>query len=625
MKKRWGCLCLTAGLLLTGGITAWAEEPDWITESALSVRAEESQPLADDETMQSGEAESLADMQSELDGNSPVKLTDSEKQTGLVVENGIPYVYREDGKLIRNETPLINGKKYYVNGDGIAQSGWLRLGDWQMYFDPETYEAAIGITKLDGKAYLFDKKGVEILRSRNEVIDGKKYWFQPDGSLMSGWCRLGDWEMYYSPETYEGAVGVVSIEGTSYVFDPNGVLIKDATPLIDGKKYYVNSKGAAQSGWLRLADWQMYFDPETYQAATGITTVDGKAYLFDDNGVEILKSRTEVINGKKYWFQPDGSLMSGWCRLGNWVMYFDPETYECRTGVIQIGASRFLFDENGILQSYYYYSEHLETWKPIKDIITVGSSGAEYETITDAVAAAERRFPQIGYSAGNDPFVVILIWPGTYEEGLSLGERSGICFIGGGEAEISSDEPYPTGAVSGYGCNVWENLTFTATGKNAYAYHYEAGAVTFPEAWNKTVFRNCVFQAEKNAGCGVGTGRNYSRVEFYNCQFISQSNKGLYIHNSTLDGSKNAQIILNGCTASGFWLEDAAHIGTERSSTFVLKVQNCQMEKFTFFGGDRGNLALKQLDHIPEESENIRLDPGSLGNTPEGLNHKKES
>ena len=27
---------------------------------------------------------------------------------------------------------------------------------------------------------------------------------------------------------------------------------------------------------------------------------------------------------------------------------------------------------------------------------------------------------------------------------------------------------------------LWDNLTFTATGKNAYAYHYEAGAVTFP-------------------------------------------------------------------------------------------------------------------------------------------------
>ena len=59
-----------------------------------------------------------------------------------------------------------------------------------MYFDPVTYEAKIGIAEIEGKAYLFDENGVEILRSRTEVIGGKKYWFQPDGSLMSGWCRL---------------------------------------------------------------------------------------------------------------------------------------------------------------------------------------------------------------------------------------------------------------------------------------------------------------------------------------------------------------------------------------------------------------------------------------------------
>ncbi len=268
---------------------------------------------------------------------------------GLAFVKGIPYVYDESGDLIHGATPVINGKKYYVNEDGIAQSGWLRLADWQMYFDPETYEAAIGITHVDGKAYLFDNNGVEILRSRTEVIDGKKYWFQPDGSLMSGWCKLGDWTMYYDPETYVGATGLTMIDGKPYVFDENGVLIKNNTPVINGKKYYVNDEGVAQSGWLRLANWQMYFDPETYEAATGITHVDGKAYLFDENGVEILRSRTEVINGKKYWFQPDGSLMSGWCKLGDWTMYYDPETYVAVTGTVTIDGVQYTFDANGVL------------------------------------------------------------------------------------------------------------------------------------------------------------------------------------------------------------------------------------------------------------------------------------
>ena len=278
-----------------------------------------------------------------------------ERKTGLVMEDGVPHVYDENGTLIRNATPVIDGKKYYVDGDGVAQTGWLRLADWQMYFDPETYTAATGITHIDEKAYLFDENGVEILRSRTEVINGRKYWFQPDGSLMSGWCRLGNWTMYFDPVTYAGARGICEIEGIRYVFDENGVLIKGGTPVIDGKKYYADANGVARCGWLRLADWQMYFDPNTYTAATGITHIDGKAYLFDENGVEILKSRTEVINGKKYWFQPDGSLMSGWCVLGDWRMYFDPDTYEAAIGVRYINGTRYEFDENGVLIEYSSY------------------------------------------------------------------------------------------------------------------------------------------------------------------------------------------------------------------------------------------------------------------------------
>ena len=603
------CLCL----LGAGNLKAYAE-----TVPEISFR---------EKTAQETEEEEKQENEKVIVQEAMLSAQQEETCHGIVITGDVWYVYGEDGELIRNATPVIDGKKYYVNGEGIAQSGWLRLAGWQMYFDPETYEASVGITEINGKTYLFDENGVEILKSRTEVINGKKYWFQPDGSLLSGWCRLGDWQMYFDPETYEGACGIVSIEGNRYAFDENGVLLKNATPLINGKKYYVNQEGRLRSGWLRLAEWQMYFDPETYEASVGITAINGKAYLFDENGVEILKSRTEVINGKKYWFQPDGSLMSGWCRLGDWVMYYDPETYEAASGLVKFGESRFLFDENGVLRLYYYYSEKDGSWEQISDIITVGKRGAEYQTISDAVGEVEKRHPQIISSPENDLCSVILIWEGVYEEGITLGETSGLCFVGAGNVEITSSDEYPTGAVNGYGCNIWENLTFSTSGKNAYAYHYEAGPVAFTKEGSKTVFRNCSFQAVENAGCGIGMGRMNSTLEFYNCRFSSQSRKGLYIHNSTLPGSRNAKVVLQNCSVDVFWLEDAARINTGigRSSELLLKVQDSVIGKFTFYGGNCGNLAGQILDHIPEESENIRLDPDSGGNTLEGLNCKKES
>ena len=155
------------------------------------------------------------------------------------------------------------------------------------------------------------------------------------------------------------ATGPIEIDGVGYVFDENGVLIQNQTPVINGNKYYVDGNGAARTGWLRLTHWQMYFDPVTYAAATGITKVGEKAYLFDENGVEVLRSRTEVINGKIYWFQPDGSLMSGWCQLGDWIMYFDPDTYEAAVGRKYVNGEYYVFDRNGVLQDNAVETEQM--------------------------------------------------------------------------------------------------------------------------------------------------------------------------------------------------------------------------------------------------------------------------
>ncbi len=210
----------------------------------------------------------------------------AEIKPGPVKENGVWVLYDEnENKLTVNGTPKVNGKKYYLD-NGVLRSGWLKLADWQMYFDPQTYEAATGVTAIDGIVYLFDENGIRITESGTPVISGKKYYFE-DGML--------------------------------------------------------------KSGWLKLANWQMYFDPQTYEAAVGINVIDSKAYMFDENGVEILKSRTEVINGSKYWFQPDGSLLSGWANLGVWRMYFDPQTYKAATGTVNIDGRIYTFNSDGVL------------------------------------------------------------------------------------------------------------------------------------------------------------------------------------------------------------------------------------------------------------------------------------
>ena len=108
-------------------------------------------------------------------------------------------------------TTIVNGKKYWFTEDGSLGTGWMTLGNWTLYFDPETCEAKTGISEIHGKRYLFDRNGVMQTCAGTPIIEGKKYWIASDGSLCVGWLNLGGWNMYFDPVTCEAAVGKVNI------------------------------------------------------------------------------------------------------------------------------------------------------------------------------------------------------------------------------------------------------------------------------------------------------------------------------------------------------------------------------------------------------------------------------
>lgn len=141
----------------------------------------------------------------------------------------------------------------------------------------------------------------------------------------------------------------ISENGKEYYVGADGKKVT-GTPIINGKKYVFNSNGEKQSGWQSFNGWTLYADPSDNGAvATGIREIGGKTYLFDSNGVQYTGSGTPVVNGKKYFVQ-NGVVKSGWQKLGNWTMYFDPTTYQAVTGKRVIDGIEHLFDSNGIMK-----------------------------------------------------------------------------------------------------------------------------------------------------------------------------------------------------------------------------------------------------------------------------------
>lgn len=182
-------------------------------------------------------------------------------------------------------------KYWFSTDGASLKTGWLNLGLWKLYFDSVTYEAKTGMADIGGKRYLFNNDGVMQNYAGTTVVDGKKYWFSTDdASLKTGWLTLGKWTMYFDPQTYQAAVGWKTIDGKKYHFDDNGVLNEGfvkignyqyylrqngtyatGTPVIDGKKYGFDSSGRQIFGWYSFLNWKFYFDPEDNGAAVTTT------------------------------------------------------------------------------------------------------------------------------------------------------------------------------------------------------------------------------------------------------------------------------------------------------------------------------------------------------------------
>ncbi len=207
---------------------------------------------------------------------------------------------------------------------------------------------ADGVTDINGHKYLFNADGIMQNFAGTTMIDGAKYWFSEEGYLKNGWLKLGDWTLYFDKTTYKGAAGITKIDGKTYLFDDNGILKTSGTPMVNGKKYFVNADNELVSGWVNYGGAKMYFDPNTYQGAAGITTVNGKKLIFDSNGLLVSGSGTFVVNGKKYCIDGNGNAVTGWVTLGSWKMYFDPTTGEGAVGKVSIDGKTYYFNSDGI-------------------------------------------------------------------------------------------------------------------------------------------------------------------------------------------------------------------------------------------------------------------------------------
>ena len=196
------------------------------------------------------------------------------------------YYFGANGRL---QFGLIeeNGKLYYshMKRGFLLSKQWIKK-DGKKYYAKEDCELATGLQVIDGKIYVFSKKGRMFAGIRRKV-NGKTYYLGADGAAVtSAWKQIKG-NYYYFGEDGAMVTGKV-VDG--YVIDKNGVRTGTAAGkwvTKNGKKYYVIGG----------------------KNATGLTVISGTTYYFDSTGA--MQTGIQDVAGKKRYFYPGGNMAVG--------------------------------------------------------------------------------------------------------------------------------------------------------------------------------------------------------------------------------------------------------------------------------------------------------------------------
>ena len=285
--------------------------------------------------------------------------------------------YADDGWIIGNG----DVQYYYRNNQPVK--GWLTTGGAKYYMNPATGKKETGWLTVGSDTYFFDEYGkmktgfVKIgtavhhfddqgrqTKTGWATIGGKRYYFGAYNKLAFGVQSIGGKKYYFDTSTGVLRTGKIVQGGRTYFADASGVLHTGGWFRYDGKLYYLDSNGRVVTGWGHIGGKWYYFDSSGAKQ-TGWKYVDGNWYYLDGNGVMLTGWRH--IGGKWYYLNRKGEMLTGWRSIGGKWYYLNSKG-EMLTGWRSIGGKWYYMDSSGAMRT---------DWQRIKGVwYYLGSDGA---------------------------------------------------------------------------------------------------------------------------------------------------------------------------------------------------------------------------------------------------------
>ena len=202
---------------------------------------------------------------------------------------------------LKNGWNIIDGKWYYGNAQGTPRTGWISVKGVWYYLMPEDGHMATGWVNVNGSTYYLGGSGAMVTGWTK--LGKSWYYFQPSGARAEGWKKIkGTW-YYLTPGTGTMATGWAKSDGLWYYFASSGAMRTGW--LSKGKAwYFLKNSGAMAEGWQKVSGTWYYLAPGSGAMRTGWLDLKGTWYYLDGSGAMATGRRT--INGQAHIFSSGG-------------------------------------------------------------------------------------------------------------------------------------------------------------------------------------------------------------------------------------------------------------------------------------------------------------------------------
>ncbi len=259
---------------------------------------------------------------------------------------------------------------YYANTSGILVSGWQRIENQWYYFEKiskkQDKTAGVGNDYFahateDGANHTYYFINGTSLAKNWQTIEGKRYYFDADGIMQTGFFNVGrTWYYYETDRSVKTGWWKNPQTGKSYYFNKNGQAVT-GWQTIDGERYYFDADAVMQTQRTKIGNTWYFFGTDG-KMRKGFVTYCGTTYYFNNNGQALRGWQT--LNGQRYYFNTDGAMQTGFITIGTATYYFGESgdvRGQMQKGLQSIDGFEYYFNTNGVRQ--YGFQKVNGEWK----------------------------------------------------------------------------------------------------------------------------------------------------------------------------------------------------------------------------------------------------------------------